>query len=67
MEVNSAQPNIVAGLPQITVSLPNKGPVQDVLAISAPNCLQRNSEQKNYAGNNLGQNMRAISSVRKSG
>jgi len=36
MEVNSVQPNIIAGPSQITVSLPNKRPAQDVLAISAP-------------------------------
>jgi len=36
MEVNSAQPNIVAGPSQITVLLPNKRSAQDVLAISAP-------------------------------
>jgi len=36
MEVNSAQPNIVAGPSQITVSLPNKRPAPDVVVISAP-------------------------------
>ena len=36
MEVNSAQPNIVAGPSHIAVLLPNKRPAQDVLAISAP-------------------------------
>ena len=36
MEVESAQPNIVAGPSQITVSLSNKRPAQDILAISAP-------------------------------
>jgi len=57
MEVNSTQPNTVAGPSQITVSLPNKRPAQDVLAISAP---QKESEQKNNAGNALGQNVRAV-------
>ena len=36
MEVNSVQPNIVAGSSHIAVLLPNKRPAQDVLAISAP-------------------------------
>ena len=36
MEVNSAQPNIVAGPSQITVLSSSKWPAQDVLAISAP-------------------------------
>jgi hypothetical protein len=33
---------------------------QDVLAVSAPNYLQRESEQKNNAGNALGQNVRTV-------
>jgi hypothetical protein len=36
MEVNLAQPNIVTGPSQITVSLPSKRPAQYFLAISAP-------------------------------
>ena len=36
MEVNSAQPNSVAGPSQITVLLSSKWPAQDVLEISAP-------------------------------
>ena len=36
MEVNSAQPNNIAGPSQITVSLSNKRPAQDILEISAP-------------------------------
>jgi len=36
MNVNLAQPNIVAGPSHIAVLLPNKRPAQDVLAISAP-------------------------------
>jgi len=36
MEVNSAQPNVVADPSQITVPLLNKRPAQDVLAILAP-------------------------------
>ena len=65
MEVNSAQPNIVAGPSQITVLLHNKRPGQDVLAILAsqfqhPSYLQRESEHKNDAGNALGQNVRAV-------
>jgi hypothetical protein len=35
-KVNSAPPNIVAVPSQITVSLSNKRPTQDVLAILAP-------------------------------
>ena len=54
MEVNSAQPNIVAGPSQITVSLSNKRPAQH------PNCLQRESEQESDAGNALGQNVGAV-------
>jgi hypothetical protein len=34
-QVNLAQPNIVAGPSQITVSLPNKKSAQDALAILA--------------------------------
>ena len=41
MEVNSAQPDIVAGPSQITVLLPSKWPAQDVLAISAPQLLPK--------------------------
>ena len=54
MEVNSAQPNIVAGPSQMTVSLSNKRPAQH------PNCLQRESEQESDAGNALGQNVGAV-------
>ena len=57
MEVNSTQPNIVAGPSQITVSLPNKRPAHNVLAISAPH---KKSELKNNAGNALGQNVRVV-------
>ena len=34
MEVNSAQPNIIAGPSHIAVLSPNKIPAQDILAIS---------------------------------
>jgi len=55
MEVNSAQSNIIAGPSQITVSLPNKRPTQDVLAISAPQL-----PPKRISRNALGRNLRAV-------
>ena len=64
MEVNSTQPNIVAGPSQITISLPNKRPAQDVLAILAlqlpPNKIRAEKLKRNYAGNALGQNVMAV-------
>ena len=60
MEVNSAQPNIVAGSLHIAVLSPNKIPAQDILEISTPNYLQRESEQKNDAGNAVGQNVMIV-------
>ena len=60
MEVNSTQPNIIAGSLHIAVLSPNKIPAQDILKFSTPNYLWRESEQKNDAGNALGQNVMTL-------
>ena len=54
-KVNSAPPNIVAVPSQITVSLSNKKPAQDVLAILAPQL-----PPKRISRNALGRNLRAV-------
>jgi len=65
MEVNSAQPNIVAGPSQITVLLPNKRHAQDVLAISAPQLPPKRIRAEKQCRKVLGQNLRAVEILQK--
>ena len=58
MEVNSSQPNIVAGPSQITMLLANKRLAQDVLAFSAPQLPPKRI--RNNVGNDLDKNVRAV-------
>ena len=58
MEINSAQPNIVAGPSQTTALLLNKRLAWYV--IQHPNYLQRELEQKGNAENALGKNVKRV-------